>query len=185
MVHSVNTVLLPNMRLSPASFYYHCPRCGVKQPTLPAENVFNCADCGFRLYFSSAVAVAVFIRRPDGRILLIVRGKEPGRGKLAPPGGFVDLGETAEMAVHREIREEVGLELRNLRFLCSQTNSYLYSGIIYPVLDLFFTATVSLDAEALALEDVAAVRWLDPGSIDVDELAFVSMQNAFRSWRMS
>ena len=122
----------------------------------------------------------MFIGRPDGRMLFIIRGKDPGRGKLAPPGGFIDLGETAEVAAQREVREEVGLELQDLRFLCSQPNSYLYCGVTYPVLDLFFTATVAADTEAIPLDAVTAVRWLDPGSLDPEELAFTSMQKAFR-----
>ena len=169
--------------MEPASFFHHCPRCGVRQTAAPEGHVFNCGACGFRLYFSAAVAVAVFIRRPDGQMLFIVRGKEPGRGMLAPPGGFIDLGETAEAAVHRETQEEVGIPLHNLRFLCSQPNFYLYGGVNYLVLDLFFTATTELDADAKALDDVKAVRWLMPEKVAPEELAFVSMQNAFRLWR--
>ena len=181
---SLRDLILPlfddQLSMNPASFYHHCPRCGVRQLAPPTGHVFNCPGCGFRLYFSAAGAVAVFIGRPDGRMLFIIRGKDPGRGKLAPPGGFIDLGETAEVAAQREVREEVGLELQDLRFLCSQPNSYLYCGVTYPVLDLFFTATVAADTEAIPLDAVTAVRWLDPGSLDPEELAFTSMQKAFR-----
>lgn len=52
----------------------------------------------------------VVIRR--GRALLVRRGKEPLRGRWSIPGGAVELGETLEEALVREIREEAGLEVR-------------------------------------------------------------------------
>lgn len=45
----------------------------------------------------------------DGRIVLVRRGKEPGKGKFALPGGFMDVGERAEECVVREVLEETGL----------------------------------------------------------------------------
>ena len=126
--------------MSPRDHFRHCPRCGGSQAAPPTANVFTCGACGFRLFFNPAVAIAVFIRRDDGRALFIHRAKDPGKGRLAPPGGFIDIGERAEAAACREIREEVGLELADVTFLCSQPNTYHYAEVSYPVLDFFFTA---------------------------------------------
>ena len=57
------------------------------------------------------------IREKDGRVLLIRRKNEPFKGAYALPGGFVDIGETVEAACRREVREEAGLELGELRLL--------------------------------------------------------------------
>jgi 8-oxo-dGTP diphosphatase len=57
------------------------------------------------------------IRDNKGRILLIRRKNEPFKGAHALPGGFVDVGETVETACRREVREEVGLEVGELRLL--------------------------------------------------------------------
>jgi 8-oxo-dGTP diphosphatase len=53
----------------------------------------------------------------DGKLLLVRRGREPERGKLALPGGIVEYGETMEEAVVREIKEETGISTRPVRLL--------------------------------------------------------------------
>jgi ADP-ribose pyrophosphatase YjhB (NUDIX family) len=169
--------------MTPRDFFRHCPRCGARQLAPPATNVFTCGACGFRLFFNPAVAIAVFIQRADGQALFIHRAKDPGRGCLAPPGGFIDLGERAETAAGREIREEVGLEIADVTFLGSHPNSYHYAEVTYPVLDFFFTARALNAEQAAALDDVAQFEWLDPLSVRPEQLAFPSMQAALDQWQ--
>lgn len=167
----------------PSQHFRHCPRCGRPHDGPPPGRVFTCRSCAFRFFFSASNAVAVFIRRQDdGRALFIRRAKEPGQGRLAPPGGFVDIGESAEEAAHREIREEVGLELADLAFLSSHPNLYPYDGVTYPTLDLFFTARAVDPDRTQALDDVEGFHWVDPLGIRPEDMAFTSMQSALRRW---
>jgi 8-oxo-dGTP diphosphatase len=48
----------------------------------------------------------------EGKLVAILRGNEPFRGMPALPGGFIELGETTQQAVVREVREETGLDTR-------------------------------------------------------------------------
>ncbi|MCS5525466.1 MAG: NUDIX hydrolase, partial [Candidatus Poseidoniaceae archaeon] len=74
-----------------------------------------CDECG--QWPQPALAVdAVVIT--NGEILLITRGREPWKGMLALPGGFVDKGEDPEIAVLRELKEETGLNGEVERLLC-------------------------------------------------------------------
>jgi ADP-ribose pyrophosphatase YjhB (NUDIX family) len=154
----------------------------VKQAQPPESSVFRCGACDFTLHFSASNASAAFVERDDGRVLFVVRAREPSKGRLAPPGGFIDIGETAEEGVRREVREEVGLELTELAFLCSALNSYQYREVTYPVLDLFFTARAMPGDSAVAAEEVAALCWFKSDEVDPEQLAFTSMLEAWRQW---
>ena len=155
-----------------------CPRCGKPRGATAVGTTFGCAHCGFLYYFNPASAAAAFIRNENSETLFIRREKEPARGKLAIPGGFIDFGETAEIAARREIREEVNLEVAGLRYLCSQLNEYPYQGITYSVLDLFFVAEARPDRRVKALDGVASYRWLDAAQVNPGEIAFSSIRAA-------
>lgn len=164
----------------PREQFRHCPRCAAALPGGGRPNAVECPACGLLYFFNPTVASAAFVFRPDGHCLFIRRGREPGLGKLAPPGGFIDDGETAETAVAREVREEVGIGVVRVAFLCSQVNRYAYRGIEYPVLDLFFTADAASTDTVAQAGEVAGMEWIDPRGLDPGSLAFPSMQAALR-----
>ena len=164
----------------PIELFGHCPRCGVAMGARDAVHRIRCGACGLVYYFNPTVSAVAFIFRGDGRVLFVRRTKEPAKGRLGPPGGFIDIGERAEVAVEREVMEEVNLRLERVRFLCSQPNRYAYLGVEYPVLDLYFTARATDPERAQALDEVEDVQWLDPRAVDPEELAFPSMGAALR-----
>src|SRR4051812_42896330 len=129
--------------MKPSLQFKFCPRCGEPGPKIDAGKTCRCEACGFSYYFNPAIAAAAFVIGPDGRALFIRRAKNPAKGKLALPGGFIDFGETAEAALRREIVEEVNLELATLEYLSSHPNEYFYKEVTYTVLDLFFVAQVN------------------------------------------
>jgi len=69
------------------------------------------------LPITPALTTDSVIYDPAGRVLLIRRKNEPFKGAFALPGGFVDIGETVEAACRREVREEVGLEVGDLKLV--------------------------------------------------------------------
>jgi 8-oxo-dGTP diphosphatase len=64
-----------------------------------------------------ALTTDCVIRDPEGRVLLIRRGNEPFAGSFALPGGFVEIGETVDVACRREVREEAGIDVGELRLV--------------------------------------------------------------------
>jgi ADP-ribose pyrophosphatase YjhB (NUDIX family) len=94
-----------NPALAEARF---CPRCGQ-----PAEVTFPrrivCDSCGYAAYYNPKPVACVIPLDDEGRVILLRRGFDPGRGRWTFPGGFVDLGESVEAAAHRETDEELGM----------------------------------------------------------------------------
>lgn len=163
------------------SFVY-CPICGSRDFASAGPNLLVCGQCDFHHHLNPVVAVAGFLADSSRRILMIRRAKEPAKGKLALPGGFVDIGETGEEALRREIKEEVNLRADEIKYLMSHPNEYLYRGRVVPVLDLFYTATVQSWETLAALHEVQSFLLLDPAAISPDELAFISMRAALKRY---
>lgn len=136
-----------------------CPSCGGRRIENVRMRKWRCADCGFDLYNNVASAVGLVVQDAEGRILFEKRGKEPRRGLLALPGGFVDPDESAEDACARECREELGVEPVSLEYIASFPNTYDYKNIQYKTCDLFFRAELprgaafkTQESEVLSLE---------------------------------
>jgi len=163
----------------PSALFKHCPRCAAKRSHEGDAVRFVCEACGFVYYYNVAVSSAVLITSADGHALFIRRARDPGQGKLALPGGFIDRGETAESAGIREVREEAGVKLDRVEFLASFPNLYTYRDVEYPVVDLFFTAHVETQ-KASPLDDVTEIVWAPPGSLRDEDLAFPSHVRALR-----
>src|SRR5262245_19180047 len=165
-----------------APTFSHCPICGSNQFAPRGSGLLVCGQCNYYHHINPVVAVAAFLPNPDGRILLIRRASEPSKGKLGAPGGFVDIGETAEAALRREIKEEVNLELNSLEYLCSYPNEYPYRGRIVHVLDLFFVGQVRTWDHALAQDEVDGLVFCDPERIEPPQLAFASLKQALKDY---
>lgn len=168
--------------MEPSRLFLHCPRCGAAASTPAPKRPFECAACGLHYYFNPAVAVAAVLLGPDGRALLLRRAKDPGKGLFGLPGGFVDIGETAEAALRREILEEVNLRVESLEYLSSGTNQYLYRGVDYPVLDFFFVARTTDISGIAALDDVESFEWRDAATVRGEEVAFASNAMALKDF---
>jgi ADP-ribose pyrophosphatase YjhB (NUDIX family) len=159
-----------------------CPRCGAALAA-PGACPLVCGACGFAYYFNPAVSAAGILVAGDGRALFIRRSHEPGLGRLALVGGFVDAGERPEDALRREVREEVGVALDGVAYLASSPNDYAYRGVTYHVVDLIFVARIAAGDAPRVLDGVAAIEWHDPRTLDPALLAFPSMTAALRIYQ--
>lgn len=116
----------------------HCPRCGAL--TRPAQAGWTrvCPVDGSAHFPRTDPAVIMLIHDGAGRCVL-ARGPQWGAGRMSVLAGFVEAGESAEAAVAREVAEEVGLQIRDIRYAGSQPHPFPAS------LMLGFTARVDGD----------------------------------------
>ena len=178
--------------------FQYCPMCASENIRFERERVFRCPDCGFVYYHNTAAATGCIIVVPDSasaagqRLLFLVRGTEPSKGKLDLPGGFVDPGEGALDGLYRELKEEIGwvppvpegtpLE-KIFTLFASFSNVYPYKNISYNTCDLYFWLNApGLREQDLNLEksEIDGVRFLKPEEINYDDFAFDSTRKAVR-----
>lgn len=162
--------------------YRFCPRCGAEAMSVPGPQLVVCASCGLHLYYNPCAATAAILLDAQDRVLLIRRAKEPAKGKLAFPGGFIDNEESAEDGLRRELREEIGLEVGPLEFLLSHPNRYPFGGVVYPTLDFFFVARVPDFGRAEALDGVDGLVMARREEVRSEDLAFASMRAAWAAF---
>jgi 8-oxo-dGTP diphosphatase len=116
--------------------------------------------------------VGAIVHDSAGRILLVLRATEPGRGQWSIPGGRLEPGETDAAAVVREVREETGLQVTVGR-LAGVVERAAPGGGTYVIRDYLCTVTAGLpqpgdDASEVAWVDTYALTDLDlvPGLVD-------------------
>jgi len=161
---------------SPASVFIYCPKCGKQDLIQDSEKSIKCNSCGFRYFINMSAAVAAIIRNNKNEILFTIRKHEPAMGMLDLPGGFVDLGETAENALAREIYEELNLEIIKMQFLRTFTNKYQFGGIQYQTLDLVFDCQVETLENIRVADDVAGYVFRNPVSVKSEEIGLQSIK---------
>ena len=153
-----------------------CPSCGSREFLVNDDRSKRCSQCGFTYYMNASAAYVALIVNERGELLVARRKNEPAKGTLDIPGGFADPNETAEEGVAREVSEETGLKVLSSRYLFSLPNSYLFSGMPIPTLDLFFLCEVDSTAHAEACDDVDELMWIAADDIRPSEFGLLSIR---------
>jgi ADP-ribose pyrophosphatase YjhB (NUDIX family) len=161
----------------PLQKFRYCPACGSERFIVQNDKSKFCRQCGFQYYLNAVAAVAGFIVY-QGKLLLCMRGQEPLKGTYDLPGGFVDINETAENALVREIFEELNLITNNLEYLFSVPNEYLYSDFNVRTLDLFFRIEINDFSPLKSNDDVAGIHFVSLQDVDIEQIGLKSIKIA-------
>jgi NAD+ diphosphatase len=97
----------------------YCGRCATATEMAPGERARRCPACGLVAFPRLAPAIITLVHREDGRVILARNARWPTT-MYSCLAGFVEPGESVEDAVRREVREEVGVEVTELRYFGSQ-----------------------------------------------------------------
>ena len=169
------------MKEHPLEVFRFCPKCGSSDFEIHNPLSRHCSNCGFTYYQNPRASTAAFILNKKGELLVAKRGKEPAKGTLDLPGGFVDNEETAEQGMVREILEETGLRINvdSVEYLFSIPNIYRYSGMDIHTLDLFFRCYVDEESTVIkAADDAAELAWVPLNKVYVERFGLRSIRQA-------
>lgn len=123
----------------------YCPTCGVK--TVQQTPIMKkCPQCGLEMYPPIATAIIVLIQRGDE--ILLVHNRAFKRDYYGLVAGFLEAGENLEECVRREVMEETGLTIKNLRYFGSQTWPYP-SGLMVGFTAEYESGTIKLQEDEL------------------------------------
>ena len=156
-----------------------CSRCGASLVfgAIPGEDRdrLACPACGHIVYVNPRLVVTTFPITDDGRIVLIRRGIEPGKGWWAQPGGFLEVDETVHEAAIRETWEETGLLVRPGEIIG------LYTRLEASVVTIAFEARIVGGAATPTPEATEVVEFA-PEEVPWSEIAFKTTTIALRDW---
>ena len=143
-----------------------CGRCGVRMKTLLTERAKECPQCGLLHFPRLSPAIIVLIEREHE--LLLARSRHFAPGVYSVLAGFVEPGESLEEAIVREVREEVGIIVRDIRYFGSQPWPFPHS------LMVGFTATYAGGEITLDDSEIEDAAWFGvenlptlPGKISI------------------
>ena len=134
-----------------------CSRCGAPLITNPSFRAKECPQCGLLQFPRLAPVIIVLVER--GNELLLARSRHFPFGMYSVLAGFVEPGETLEEAVVREVKEEVGVDVKEIRYFGSQPWPFPHS--------LMIGFTAAYEGGEISLDDMEIE---DAGWFTVDNL---------------
>jgi ADP-ribose pyrophosphatase YjhB (NUDIX family) len=135
----------------------------------------SCSSCGHIAYVNPRLVVTTLPVTPDGELVLLRRGIEPGRGSWAQPGGFLEVDETVHQAAIRETFEETGLVVEPGEIIG------LYTRLEAAVVTIAFESKV-VGGTAAPTREALEIATFAPEAIPWSGLAFRTTMWMLRDW---
>jgi NAD+ diphosphatase len=135
----------------------YCGRCGSETRDKTGETAKECPRCGFITFPRISPAIIVLVER-EGKVLL-ARASRFAEELYSVLAGFVEAGESLEETVKREIEEEVGISVKNVRYFGSQPWPFPDSLMIGFVAE-YASGEIRIDGS-----EIVEARWFEPGKL--------------------
>lgn len=159
----------------------YCPECAYRTVVFDNIKRYHCKRCGWDFFQNPAAAVAALLEW-QGKIVAVRRNRNPAKGMLDFPGGFVDPDESLEEALKRELQEELKIEVSKLDYLCSAPNTYRFKGITYATCDSFFIGKLPHLNFAIEPTEISEILFLNDNEIKPETFAFPSLRKAIQTY---
>jgi NAD+ diphosphatase len=152
-----------------------CGRCGIPTEPVPGERAKRCPACGLLAY--PRISPAVIVRVTRGDEILLARGRRFAEPLYSILAGFVEPGESLEETVVREIREEAGIEVADVRYWGSQSWPFPHS------LMVGFTATWAGGEIRIDEEELVDAGWFARDALPRLPMTFSIARALIDEWR--
>lgn len=160
----------------PLSDFRFCPHCGSQDFEINDDFSKHCSACGFTFYPNAAAATVAIIVNSHQELLCVRRDRNPAKGTLDLPGGFVDPGESITQGLIREVHEELGAEVCTFEFAFSLPNTYLFSNHLVHTADAFFRCTLKDESIVQAHDDASELKWIPLNEIRPEDFGLDSIR---------
>lgn len=160
----------------PLSDFLYCPHCGASSFDVYDEFSKRCSACGFTFYPNASAATVAIIINSHQELLCVRRDRNPAKGTLDLPGGFVDPGESITQGLIREVHEELGAEVDSYAFAFSIPNTYLFSNHLVHTADAFFRCTLQDESIVQAHDDASELKWIPFSEVRPEEFGLDSVR---------
>lgn len=162
--------------------FTYCPKCGGNLQKKD-NNLLVCSECDLHYYINPKPSNAVLLYNTEGKLLLVKRKHEPQKGFLDLPGGFVDINETIEESVQREMNEELGIAVENLQYVTSVPDRYEFGEINAYAICSAFSAKIPENARITIGDDVEDIVFVNKNQIPFDQIAFEGIKKLLMSFQ--
>jgi len=134
-----------------------CGKCGSPLSPDPSEHAKTCGSCGLQIFPQIAPAIIIGIIN-EGKLLLAHNSRFP-TGLYSLVAGFMEPGETIEATASREVFEEIGIHIQNIRYFGSQPWPFPHS-LMIGLLGEYASGEVTPDGE-----EITDARWFSPADL--------------------
>jgi NAD+ diphosphatase len=154
-----------------------CSKCGKPMKHSEKERMLYCETCGFQAYPTISPCVIVGVHDGDRLLMTKYSGREYTNYALI--AGFVEIGESLEQAVRREVKEEVGVKVKNIKYYKSQPWPFSDTILAGFYAELDGDSTITLDEEELSVGVWLTRADIPPAERNISLTA--EMMEAFRT----
>lgn len=164
-------------------YYKFCPVCGNRLTVKYFDNkkrlVCQNKKCHYIFYQNSKPTATTLITNKSGQILLVKRGIKPKFGYWDLPGGFLEEGEHPEDCLKREMKEELGVNVKIINLLGIYTDKY-YLKHFLSTLNFYYLSKI-IKGKIKPADDISEARWFARNKLPKN-LAFKNNKQALQDW---
>lgn len=165
-----------------SDFLKYCPNC--KNKLIKKTNLFYCQKCVFYFYHNPIPTNGLIIYNETKEVLLVKRKFSPKKNYWDIPGGFINLNETLENSIKREIKEELGIDvdLKKLTYLTSSKDLYNYKKIKSYTICLIFLYKINKihKEKMIPSDDISEAKWFKEQNINWEKIAFSGIKKGLK-----